>query len=1256
SPGSVAAVGNSSISYSQRSSRHRRSSSSRSRSPISRIPLQKDAESPVRRRQYSSRSSSISNKGSGKARNSKEKSTLGGRSRSHQRSSSHSSLSSKSPLRINRESAKKDSSTKNIQVALQSQNIDLFGKTGGAYIPPARLRQMQAKITDKNTDAYQRIAWEALKKSIHGLINKVNVSNISQVVRQLFMENIIRGRGLLVKSLITSQMASPTFTHIFAALIAIVNTKFPQIGELLLKRLITEFRKAFRRNQKDRCLTTGRFLAHLVNQKVAHELVVLELLTLLLEQTTNDSVEVSVALLKECGAFLSRVVPKGLAGIFDHLRRILNESQCDKRISYMIEVLLQIRRDKWRDYPTVIPELDLIEEDDQITHTLSLLDQVDTEDGLNIYRFDPEYEVNEARYLEIRESFFGDDDSDKSGGSESESDSENSDEEDGGVQGPGEQEGVIIDQTETNLVHLRRTIYLMLQSSISADEGAHRLLQLKIKPGEEYEVASMVLDCCAQTRSYETRYGSLAQRLCRVMLFSGEKPKPGETKQQTTQPSEPPRTYVAQFEKIFGEQYATIHRLETAKLKNVAMFFAHLLFTDSISWGVLECVKLNERDTSSSGRIFLKYLFQELCSFMGLAKFQARLRDETLQPFFVHLLPRDNPKDTRFAINFLTTIGLGGLTIDLREHLQATKAAGEKAKLSEVVDSSSSDSESSSSSDSSSDSESSSPGSSDLSSNSRSKSCSSENESASSVSEGESPQKVKVEKRRKIGSESDKEENEVNKSRNELGRRVNGDRRDKHVKKPESRRGREVSSKGDRDHRKGRRTPTPSSSPPQKRHRGSPTSSSIGRRSGGDRNIRNTSPPPPIANPSPPKDNGQSKRREREPSPVPRRRYNTPSPLSERHKETSPSFILQSRQSKYRDEKSDSPHPPRRSGQVSPPPVAVEKSPRRQRKETPTLLGKSRQMSSPLNEKSRKETPTPPPRRSRQVSPPVLKSPRRRKETPTPPRRGRFDSPPSRIEKRRAGDSGEERRKNLPPTPPRRNRYVSPPTAPPVKEVSGTERRKVSRSPRRGRYDSPPAIRKRRTPSPPRRSRYASPPSKAKETSGSPERKKSSLSPRRSRYFSPSAHQDRKSRCVASPPPQKDVLSESPWRRKNNPSPLVALRDRRRTPSPSRRNRNVSPSSSLQEKLNPPPEPRKGRYDSSQKDSKRDRRRDDSREREKRDRQRRDASRERDARRRRRDDSRDGKRRRQERKRSSASGEMRNRNASPPVRERSPFD
>lgn len=53
-----------------------------------------------------------------------------------------------------------------------------------------------------------------------------------------------------------------------------------------------------------------------------------------------------------------------------------------------------------------------------------------------------------------------------------------------------------------------------------------------------------------------------------------------------------------------------IHRLETNKLRNVASLFAHLLSTDAISWEVLTCIRLTEEETTSSSRIFIKYLFQ----------------------------------------------------------------------------------------------------------------------------------------------------------------------------------------------------------------------------------------------------------------------------------------------------------------------------------------------------------------------------------------------------------------------------------------------------------------------------------------------------------------------------------------------------------------------------------------------------------------------------------------------------------------------
>jgi pre-mRNA-splicing factor CWC22 len=123
-------------------------------------------------------------------------------------------------------------------------------RTGGAYIPPAKLREMQAQITDKSSREYQRLEWERLKKSINGLVNKVNTSNIKAIVPELFKVNLIRGRGLFARSIMKAQAAALPFTPVYAALIAVLNARMPQIGELVLSRLVVQFRRAYKRNDK----------------------------------------------------------------------------------------------------------------------------------------------------------------------------------------------------------------------------------------------------------------------------------------------------------------------------------------------------------------------------------------------------------------------------------------------------------------------------------------------------------------------------------------------------------------------------------------------------------------------------------------------------------------------------------------------------------------------------------------------------------------------------------------------------------------------------------------------------------------------------------------------------------------------------------------------------------------------------------------------------------------------------------------------
>ena len=143
---------------------------------------------------------------------------------------------------------------------------------------------MKKNMTDKSSKEYQKMTWEALKKSINGLsffflffffffffllsnyllfplnqpnppnhsrhyptplltlpsplppplkppiiitglINKVNVINIQNILPELIRENIVRGRGLLARSVMKAQTASPVFTHVYAALVAILNSK-----------------------------------------------------------------------------------------------------------------------------------------------------------------------------------------------------------------------------------------------------------------------------------------------------------------------------------------------------------------------------------------------------------------------------------------------------------------------------------------------------------------------------------------------------------------------------------------------------------------------------------------------------------------------------------------------------------------------------------------------------------------------------------------------------------------------------------------------------------------------------------------------------------------------------------------------------------------------------------------------------------------------------------------------------------------------
>ena len=46
------------------------------------------------------------------------------------------------------------------------------------YIPPFKLARLIADERDKDSENFQKLSWEALKKTINGLLNKLNSTNI----------------------------------------------------------------------------------------------------------------------------------------------------------------------------------------------------------------------------------------------------------------------------------------------------------------------------------------------------------------------------------------------------------------------------------------------------------------------------------------------------------------------------------------------------------------------------------------------------------------------------------------------------------------------------------------------------------------------------------------------------------------------------------------------------------------------------------------------------------------------------------------------------------------------------------------------------------------------------------------------------------------------------------------------------------------------------------------------------------------------
>jgi pre-mRNA-splicing factor CWC22 len=92
-------------------------------------------------------------------------------------------------------------------------------------------------------------------------------------------------------------------------------------------------------------------------------------------------------------------------------------------------------------------------------------------DSLNVFKFDQNFEEHEALYQKTKAEILGE-------GSDDEDDDDEDSSDDDDEEKQEEKRLEIQDQSNTNLVNLRRTIYLTIMSSVDFEECCHKLMKV----------------------------------------------------------------------------------------------------------------------------------------------------------------------------------------------------------------------------------------------------------------------------------------------------------------------------------------------------------------------------------------------------------------------------------------------------------------------------------------------------------------------------------------------------------------------------------------------------------------------------------------------------------------------------------------------------------------------------------------------------------------------------------------------------------
>ena len=372
---------------------------------------------------------------------------------------------------------------------------------------------------------------------------------IQDVYEKLLKINLFWTYPILVKCIIDICTSSCKVSSALAYVASLVNGDVSEFGEMLCEQAMLQFNYYFRGrgnggNDKDDAIKIVKrissLLCELFNYSVVDELVVLQVLQLLVERLENSEMEVAnetsledlldtiVRVFEICGRKLSRESKSTHDSVLENLKNFLdgdgsdnsNYNQISSRLKRHISEVIEAGENGYVGVPDTHPAI----HKDSNTHVHSFIFEADSLEALpnfhlDEFKYTTEMSELDEKYAQLRQTkVLG-----SIGGVSSqamEAEVRTRKNEDDGVVVSGikptesHDAAVVQDRTNNEDIEFKKKIYLILKSSLSSDEAAHKLLLLRIPDDEKYRVVEVLVKSMIQEPTFSKFFGLLADKLC----------------------------------------------------------------------------------------------------------------------------------------------------------------------------------------------------------------------------------------------------------------------------------------------------------------------------------------------------------------------------------------------------------------------------------------------------------------------------------------------------------------------------------------------------------------------------------------------------------------------------------------------------------------------------------------------------------------------------------------------------------------------